>query len=90
MTVEEVDVSRDGLSRPRTSDEEQDEADTKTASISKPENTKPKRPLNKKDKDGRPKKKKKKFRYESSADRKLNRVKERAKKSKQAQLRRSG
>ena len=77
VTVEEVDISRDGISRLRSSDDEEPiEEVSEGPSTNKA-----------KEKDKRPKKKKKAFRYESPAARKLNRVKERAKKSKQARAR---
>jgi len=85
VTVEEVDISRDGISRLRDSDDDQGEKE-KEATNSQPAATK--KPPGKKDKDKRPKKKKKAFRYESPADRKMNRLKEKAKKTKAARARR--
>ena len=88
VTVEEVDISRDGISRLRGSDDEEaleqegeDQSNGMSSSKQNPLKNKAK------EKDKRPKKKKKAFRYESPAARKLNRVKERAKKSKQARAR---
>jgi len=88
VVVEEVDISRDGISKVRGSDDEDegDEGTTRTAEPAKSSDSK--KPPTKKDKDKRPKKKKKAFRYESPADRKMNRVKERARKTKAARARR--
>lgn len=82
VTVEEVDISRDGISKIKADDEV---AAVKEA-VPKINGTK--KPPSNKDKVKKVKKKKKAFRYESPADRKLNRAKERAKKSKAAQARR--
>jgi len=88
VTVEEVDISRDGMSKLRGSEDEDqgDEGRTPSGEPTKPSDSK--KPPAKKDKDKRPKKKKKAFRYESPADRKMNRVKERARKTKAARARR--
>lgn len=98
MTVEEVDISRDGISKTRGEDEDEraataealskEDADKNSNSIAE---SKPKKkpPPWKRDLLARPKKKKKTFRYESPADRKANRLKEKAKKSKQAAARKA-
>lgn len=91
VTVEEVDISRDGISKVKGDVEEVEavQEPQPTTNGSAPTKKSPGRPGKDKDKSKKTKKKKKKsFRYESPADRKLNRVKERAKKSKQAQARR--
>ncbi|KAK5082691.1 hypothetical protein LTR05_006571 [Lithohypha guttulata] len=89
VTVEEVDISRDGISKLKDGTGEEVEEGDKTStsgcastSRQKPSTTRIK------DKDKRPKRKKKAFRYESPAERKANRLKDKAKKSKQAQMRR--
>lgn len=91
VTVEEVDISRDGISRLGGSDDDEDEEDDKGKAeqarlAAAPE--KQKKPPSRKDKDKRVKKKKKTFRYESPAERKLTRAKVQAKNSKQARMRR--
>lgn len=88
VTVEEVDITRDGISRLKSSDEDsgEDEAAQSPATSGKHAKTISKHTS--RDKDKRPKKKRKNFRYESQAERKLNRAKERARKSKAARLRR--
>lgn len=88
VVVEEVGISRDGLTKLKGA-EEDDEVKTEVPQEAT-ESDKQKKPAPKKmrDKDKRPKKKKKSFRYESPADRKMNRVKERARKSKAAKIRR--
>lgn len=90
VTVEEVNINRDGIARLRGSDEDEAEpgesapSDTVSAEPNKPKQLQGKK-VNERDK--KAKKRKRNFRYESPADRKLNRAKERAKKSKQARLR---
>lgn len=88
VTVEEVDISRDGISKTRVEDNDlpADKAAQPTSDGSKAFNKSS--TISAKDKLRKPKKKKKAFRYESPADRKLNRAKERAKKSKAAKARR--
>jgi len=89
VTVEEVDISRDGISRLRDGDDEEGENEKKAADSPKHIKTSSaKKPLGKKDKDKRPKKKKKTFRYESPAERKMGRLKVKAKNSKAARIRR--
>lgn len=91
VTVEEVDVSRDGLKRLQGGEEHEDEEEETTQTVgARMPASKSKRDPSKKvrDKDKRIKKKKKSFRYESPAERKMNRVKERARKSKAAKARR--
>lgn len=88
VVVEEVDISRDGITRLKDAEEqievkpeipqEQNESDKQKKSA----------PKKTRDKDKKPKKKKKSFRYESPAERKMNRTKERARKSKAAKIRR--
>lgn len=95
VTVEEVDVSRDGLARLRGSDDDTDDGSEEAAGKEPAQavtQSKAKKAgaTSKKDKLGTAKKKKKKrdFRYESKAERKLNHRKVQAKKSKQAKARR--
>lgn len=87
VTVEEVDVSRHGLSSLK---DDEDEAVPSSDVVEKPEVKGKQNPSRSKprDKDKKSKRKKKAFRYESPADRKVNRIKEKAKKSKQARARR--
>jgi ribosomal RNA-processing protein 17 len=85
VTIETVGISRSGMSRPGEDEAEekarQDEARAKEAEAKKRVWTK-ERP-----KTDRPKKKKIKFRYETKAERKLERAKQGAKKKKQAAAR---
>ncbi|KAI9833452.1 MAG: hypothetical protein M1819_003610 [Sarea resinae] len=80
VTVEEMDLSKEGLHQDERKAEEAGDEDGKTKvadGSSKAENTTKKR-IWSKDRPDKPKKKKKKFRYESKADRKVTRRKERA------------
>ena len=90
VTVEEVDISRDGMTKfePNTSHKQQDDKDQ--GLDQKEDETKKTNGTRTRDKDKikKPKKKKKAFRYESPAERKLNRAKVRAKNSKAARARR--
>jgi len=99
VTVEAMDVSKEGLYK---AEREEMEASTRAAAPETPEAGtlkdaenragRPKRAWSKdkpKDKPDRPKTKRKKFRYESKAARKVTRVKERSKNNKQATERRS-
>ncbi|KAK5949249.1 hypothetical protein OHC33_009790 [Knufia fluminis] len=88
VTVEEIDVSRDGISRLRGSDDEEEDQKEAADSREPVQLSNTKKPPGKRDKDRKPKKKKKTFRYESPAERKMNRLKVRAKNSKAAQARR--
>lgn len=95
VTVEEVEISREGLDKLRGSDAEEDgqedegekdqPAESSVKSIPKKSTT-----TSKKEKLNGVKKRKKKrdFKYENKADRKMNRLKIRAKNSKQAKARR--
>lgn len=87
VTVEEVDISRDGMQKLQGNEDGEVMSDTtkEHAVITVPSRDASKKM---KERDRKPKKKKKSFRYESPAERKLNRVKERAKKSKAARIRR--
>lgn len=87
VTVEEVDISREGISKLGGNEEDNIEHDGESAATRVIDSI-PKKSPRRKDKDSRPKKKKKNFRYESPADRKLNRAKVKAKNSKQARIRR--
>ena len=96
VTVEAMDFSRDGLHKA----EEQAERDADSSDGDKPEAVKisPTKRQGKRnwtkekpEKEGRtPKKKRKKFRYENKTERKLTRIKENSKNSRQAKARRSG
>lgn len=88
VTVEEVDISRDGISKVKGGNDEAETAEEVVAEVKGATSKKPSGKPKDKDKVKKVKKKKKTFRYESPADRKLNRAKERAKKSKAAQARR--
>lgn len=98
VTVEEVDVSRSGLAKLRESDEEEEEAangavNTKNEPAKSSTNSKTHKAgtTGLKEKSGKTKKRKKRdFRYENKADRKLNHLKVQAKKSKLAKARRNG
>lgn len=94
VTVEAVEVSRDGLHKTHEdgSDEEDDEAMTKRFSNNKAArgdgSSNGQRTVSRTKPSG-PKKKKKKFRYESKAERKITKYKERSKNSAQAKDRKS-
>ena len=94
VTVEAVEVSKDGLHKTYEdgSDEEEDEALTKRSSKDKPargdESSNGPRTATK-TKPSNLKKKKKKFRYESKVERKITKHKERSKNSAQARDRKS-
>ena len=81
VKIEAVTVDRDGLHGPDTSTEDEENVFEE----SKEEANGQTKPAKSRNAQAR---KKKKFRYESPADRKMNRAKERAKKSKQARIRR--
>ena len=84
VTVEEVDISKSGIARRhdnRTVVEEE------TKPVPSPDPAKKKPPAGKKLNDKKPKRKKKTFRYESPAERKLNRLKQKTKNAKQAKAR---
>ena len=97
VTVEAVEVSKDGLHRAAEENDERSEdgdiraggrGDLKTADdVEGPETDKKKRVWTK-ERPGGPKKKKKKFKYESKADRKATRHKERSKSKAKAEARR--
>ncbi|KAK4934007.1 hypothetical protein LTR66_015777, partial [Elasticomyces elasticus] len=97
VTVEEVDVSKDGLAKLRDeSDKEEEEQqqqqqdgegaeeDDKPTSRNEQKKKKPSADSSKKSRIRR----KREFRYESKEDRKMNRAKEKMRKSKQAKARR--
>lgn len=88
VTVEEVGISRDGIKR--IQDGAEDDAEAPKPVQEQTSTSRSKRdPLKKtRDKDRRVKKKKKSFRYESPAERKVNRLKVREKNSKAAKARR--
>jgi ribosomal RNA-processing protein 17 len=88
VTVEEVDISRDGISKTKVEGDDSPADTTAQPTTDGLEASKKSSTKSGKDKLRKPKKKKKAFRYESPADRKLNRAKERAKKSKAAKARR--
>ena len=94
VTVEAVEVSRDGLHKTHEdgSDDEDDEAMAKRSSKDKSAHgggsSNGQRTASKTKPSG-PKKKKKKFRYESKAERKITKYKERSKNSAQARDRKS-
>jgi ribosomal RNA-processing protein 17 len=79
VTVESVNVSRDGLSKPELPGEDSDAEGKAAAATEAKEDSKP----------TRPKKKKKKFRYESKIERQISNVKQKAKNSK-SKARRTG
>lgn len=96
VTVEEIDISRNGLTKLKAPGEEEEET---TSTVVKPEEKSEKSSTKSKTRRGtraggkeKPnkvkRKKKRDFRYESKADRKMNHLKVRAKKSKLAQARR--
>jgi ribosomal RNA-processing protein 17 len=93
VTVEAVGISREGFVEPRQdagSDEEGDVA-VKRKKTNESEEAKPQKRAEqgRKVKEKRPKRKKKKFTYESKVDRKVTRMKERSKNQLQAQARRA-
>ncbi|KAF2084241.1 hypothetical protein K490DRAFT_76026 [Saccharata proteae CBS 121410] len=96
VTVESVDIGRDGFSRPSENDEDSEggEAENKRGkdgekedAVAKTEGGK-KRLWTKEKPKGEAKKKKPKFRYESKAERRVTKSKQREKNSKQANARR--
>ncbi|KAH8731463.1 nucleolar protein 12-domain-containing protein [Phaeosphaeriaceae sp. PMI808] len=99
VTIESVGISRAGFSRPGDGDELDDENKAKEAKAAEDAQQKEGKHEIKRDANGKriwtkerprtewPKKKKKKFRYESKADRKVTRMKEGAKKRKQKEAR---
>lgn len=93
VTVEAVDVSRDGFQRSSEAQEHDDISPEDSGGISQHQTTGSETlahggTLNKRPRE-RSKKKKKKFRYESKAERKLSRYKEKSKNRKQARDRKS-
>ena len=94
VTVEAVDVSRDGLQKTYDDDNEPGDEEASVKRSSKDDSThddgisKPQRKERKSIPSGT-KKKKKKFRYESKAERKFTRSKEKLKNSAQARSRKS-
>ncbi len=98
VTVEAVEVSKDGLRRTAEEDEEinedsdireGDEGVTNTSSVSgERAKTENKKRVWTKERPSRPKKKKKKFKYESKAERKVTRHKETSKNKAKAKARR--
>lgn len=108
VTVEEVDISRDGITKTHDNVEDEDDHDDNeeseandkaTTSKTIPSATKPTKSdkrvkaghvSGKKEADQKRKKKKRNFRYESPAERKLTRLKVKAKKTKQAKARKGG
>ena len=86
VTVETIDISKSGFSKP----EEEDSEGGREAAVGSKLRTSNKRVWTKeKPSKDRPKKKKKKFRYEGKVDRKVTRLKERSKNREQAKARRS-
>jgi ribosomal RNA-processing protein 17 len=90
VTVEELDLSKDGVHKVEAGGEGQCEA----AKLSRTENhevrpAKPKKRAWTKENLNRPKKKRKKFRYETKAERKVTRYKEQSKRKAKAKARRS-
>ena len=94
VTVEEMDLSKEGIYKAEQATQEQDSEEISDqingTTPAENGNTGKKIWTRQKPVDGekRPKKKKKKFRYESKAERKFTRAKERSKNSKQAKARR--
>jgi len=82
VTVETVDVSKNGLKKTKEAGDEDSDAE-------KEDEAKKRIWTKEKPKVDRPKKKKKKFRYEAPAERKLNRLKERSKGRAKAAARKS-
>ncbi|KEF51920.1 uncharacterized protein A1O9_11909 [Exophiala aquamarina CBS 119918] len=91
VTVEAMDVTREGLFKAGQEDAEENEEQARDAS-EEPASEKKRRWTKDKPKDAghRGKKKKRNFRYESKAERKATRYKERSKNKKQARERKSG
>ena len=90
VTVETVDISKNGFSKPEEAGSEEDSEGGREAAVGSKLQASNKRVWTKeKPSKDRPKKKKKKFRYESKADRKVTRLKERSKNREQAKARRS-
>ncbi|KAI9042261.1 rRNA-processing protein RRP17 [Aspergillus affinis] len=88
VTVEEMDPSREGLLKSQK-DDDSSEADEQTEAAPEAEIKQSAEPTKKRISDNKaPKKKKKKFRYESKEDRKLTRAKQRQSNHKKAQARR--
>lgn len=88
VTVEEVDISRDGIRKIQGADEDGGEAPDTIKVPTLPAKPKKDSARKTRDKDKKIKKKKKTFRYESPAERKMNRLKVREKNSKAAKARR--
>lgn len=90
ITVETVDISKSGFSKPEEAGSEEDSEGGREAAVGSKLQASNKQVWTKeKPSKDRPKKKKKKFRYESKADRKVTRLKERSKNREQAKARRS-
>ncbi|KAJ9602417.1 hypothetical protein H2200_012959 [Cladophialophora chaetospira] len=92
VTVEAMDVSKEGLSSAQEDGNENDSDKHDNATMETPSSEKPKRQWTKdKPKDGeRKRKKKRNFRYESKVDRKAARSRQKSRNSKQARERRAG
>ena len=88
VTVETVDISKSGFSKPEAGSGEDSEGGREVAVGSKLQASDKRVWTKEKPSKDRPKKKKKKFRYESKADRKVTRLKERSKNREQAKARR--
>ena len=89
VTVETVDISKSGFSKPEEAGSEEDSEGGREATVGSKSQASNKRVWTKeKPSKDRPKKKKKKFRYESKADRKVTKLKERSKNREQAKARR--
>ena len=97
VTVEAVEVSKDGLHRMVDEDDKQSEdgdiqgragRTSRTTNSGEGPGTEKKKRVWTKERPGGPKKKKKKFKYESKADRKVTRHKERSKSKAKAKARR--
>ncbi|OCL13339.1 hypothetical protein AOQ84DRAFT_283363 [Glonium stellatum] len=90
VTVETVDISKSGFVKLEQSGSDEDSKGREETAVGSKSQTSNKRIWTKeKPSKDRPKKKKKKFRYESKADRKVTRLKERSKNRDQAKARRS-
>lgn len=93
VTVEDMDPSKEGLYKATQGDDgsENEQREQEEGKAPASEATKPvkKKPWNKNDRDPANKKKKKKFRYESPAERKAGRLKERMSNRKQAKARKA-
>ena len=93
VTVEEMDVSREGLHKLDRVEDNGSEDDEQHNEVNERPNADSRRKWTRetpRDKVQKPRKKKKKFRYENKAERKQARLKEKAKNSRQAQARRNG